>query len=442
MVSKIQEYGFAQQPKDEILDLKQQIKLMKSSNQFLLGAIVSKSLKKPWLWPLLPFRIIYSSLKSRNNLNLVQIEEEKDHFRDCTVLFTTHAPKTMMYERTYSIAKKLKEMDESHEVVFLTIHSNEINYEEGGFSSYRIPHKQEMMCVSVPIWNSMIEEMISLIFRVHRPKCFIFDGLFPFRGMLNAISAESKITRIWLSTNLLPRAGNEIPIASINMFDILIKPLTHKFSEIEDHDALDVDFILCDPIHNKESGGLNKRKITRNELGLNQDELLVYIGLKEGECDDPESHIGLCLKILSEMENLQIITDRKIPDAPSIMNGIKVHEINTINSEGYFAAIDIAIITGDEVNIQHCIRNKVPSLCLPRPKGGSMHQFERTSSLGKNRCVIVLPRPFEEQIRIVIKRLFEENVRKELINKLNSIQQPNGAFQIARWIVDLNQENI
>ena len=52
------------------------------------------------------------------------------------------------------------------------------------------------LLMSARQWNGLVEEMLTLIFEMHSPKWFIFDGAFPYRGMLNAIQASAKYEEI------------------------------------------------------------------------------------------------------------------------------------------------------------------------------------------------------------------------------------------------------
>ena len=52
--------------------------------------------------------------------------------------------------------------------------------------------------MSTEEWNGLLEEELAVCFEAHRPKQFIFDGTFPYRGMLRAIKAQPQIDKIWM----------------------------------------------------------------------------------------------------------------------------------------------------------------------------------------------------------------------------------------------------
>ena len=47
-------------------------------------------------------------------------------------------------------------------------------------------------------WNSQCEEMLANVFSVHKPSIFVFDGAYPYRGMLNAIKGRVGVKRVWV----------------------------------------------------------------------------------------------------------------------------------------------------------------------------------------------------------------------------------------------------
>ena len=72
-------------------------------------------------------------------------------------------------------------------------------------------------------WNGLVEEMLTLIFEMHSPKWFIFDGAFPYRGMLNAIQAQQNMKKYWMYRGTMKK-NKSIPTGSIEMFDTIIRP--------------------------------------------------------------------------------------------------------------------------------------------------------------------------------------------------------------------------
>ena len=48
--------------------------------------------------------------------------------------------------------------------------------------------------------------MLRVILDLHKPAVFVFDGAFPYRGMLNAIQGEEHLCKLWMKRGMF-RAG-------------------------------------------------------------------------------------------------------------------------------------------------------------------------------------------------------------------------------------------
>ena len=67
-----------------------------------------------------------------------------------------------------------------------------------GFVTYHIAGRKKFADISAGEWNALVEEHLSLAFSQHKPSTFIFDGAFPYRGMLNAIRGQEATRKIWM----------------------------------------------------------------------------------------------------------------------------------------------------------------------------------------------------------------------------------------------------
>ena len=62
------------------------------------------------------------------------------------------------------------------------------------------------------------------VFALHRPRMFVFDGSFPYRGMLNALRTPESMLKVWMRRGMFKSESKPIPAESINHFDAIIRP--------------------------------------------------------------------------------------------------------------------------------------------------------------------------------------------------------------------------
>ena len=94
-------------------------------------------------------------------------------------------------------------------------------------------------------WNAMLEENLSLVLNQHKPKMFIFDGAFPYRGMLNAIRSRNRIEKVWVRRGMF-RKGSNIPVDSIEHFTSIVRP--GDGVEVDEHLKVEIRTVVhCQP---------------------------------------------------------------------------------------------------------------------------------------------------------------------------------------------------
>ena len=146
-------------------------------------------------------------------------------------------------------AKRMKKLDPELEIIFLwlptmlTLHL----LKEHGISAHYILGPKYFVDMKSAEWNALLEDELSLCIDTHRPKSFIFDGAFPYRGMLRSfIHSRNDIDKLWMRRGTF-RKGSSIPVDSINFFDAIIHP---EDSVKRDNDLLEhsLEVITCPPI--------------------------------------------------------------------------------------------------------------------------------------------------------------------------------------------------
>ena len=112
---------------------------------------------------------------------------------------------------------------------------------------------------------------------------FLFDGAFPYRGMLNSIKDTSNVDKIWIRRGTFRKDVKTIPSESINHFDAIIRPgdsiSEESISEIE-HDAAE---IRCNPIVLLDEDEMRGRGELRRRLGIPKSAVVCYLQLGAGK---------------------------------------------------------------------------------------------------------------------------------------------------------------
>ena len=136
-------------------------------------------------------------------------------------------------------------------------------------------------------WNSICEEMLNLVFSLHRPRAFIFDGAYPYRGMLNAIqSYPDGMLKIWLRRGAIKKGSKGIPVDSIAHFHAVIRPGDSVKHDFDDETKHSVPIVKTNPILLYGESELEPRGTLRNKLGIPKQAILCYVQLGAGKIND------------------------------------------------------------------------------------------------------------------------------------------------------------
>ncbi|MDC0055704.1 hypothetical protein OAJ94_01475 [Deltaproteobacteria bacterium] len=411
---------------------------IRASFSFRLGILITNSFKRPWLIPLIPFRLIFLFKQAFLSTGEGGRKEEIAT-RLCALFFSSHPKQSYEFYKTLAIAKRMKLMKPNLEIVFFTTYPDGFGLlEKEGFSVYSIPHKKSYQGMDSKTWNSMIQKSLEVALRVHKPYILLFDGKFPYRGMLNALPVNQNMIKTWLKVDIFSVKGTSLPVESINLFDAILQP--KDILKIDEGYGFEFnsDVVICDPIFNKDIDDTVSKAEARRKYGIGNGNgrLFGLIDLQTGDVNSETSNIGRCLSILGEMDDVHLFINRKeeyIEDA-RLRNKIQFQEgsLDEINLN----AFDFAVISGKYQSIHDTMRHSIPTLCVPDSRIIGERQVERGAIAAENDFSIVLEKPHTRQLKAAFQRLADYNVRKTMSKAAKTQCFENGSYQVARWLLD------
>ena len=422
---------------------RREVARMRKSSSWRIGTHLIRSVEKPWRFPFLilsfPWLVLSIGLerlgrKSHPVNSTGLLEHAKP--RRSIVMFPTNGVGFGHFTRMLALARRVRKLDPSIEVIFFTTMPTLHLLKREGIAAYFIPGRNKFQNMDAGTWNMLIEESLATAFAIHRPSVFVFDGAYPYRGMLNAIQSDPNVKKVWMRRGTFKKGGTKIPVDSINHFDYVIHP---KDSVEEDHDDL-VEFkpsiVRSDPILLLDESELRPRNDLRDRLGIPHDSTVVYLQLGAGEINDIESDISTCLKALEEYENTYIVLGESLigKRIPSI--GGRVRIISEYPNSLDFRAFDFTIMAAGYNSYHEAIRFSLPTLCIPNMNTGMDDQLARAEAAEKVGAMIVLRNVTEDKVKIAIERLMDTDVRRTMRERCEQLHQPNGANQLAKWLIN------
>ena len=353
-----------------------------------------------------------------------EIENIEKTTKDCVVFFPTNGVGFGHFTRMYALAKRWKKHSPSTEIVFFTtMPTLHILYSEG-FPTYHLAGRKKFKDMSASEWNTMLEEQLSLVFTQHSPSHFIFDGAFPYRGMLNAVSSFQGIKNVWMRRGMFKK-GSNIPIDSIQHFDLIVRPEDSIPASI-DEISHDVETLSVPPIVLLNDDDLLPRKEARLRLMVPQDSTVVYVQLGAGRINDINSEIRLTIdSLLSEGVSVVLGESMLGERLPVEIEGVFL--LRDYPNSMFFNAFDASIQAGG-YNSYHEVRKfGLPTIFYPNMETGMDDQLARCKQAEIEGWGIVVESRNEQSISAAVSRLLEKERR-------GTIAEDDGAFELYRAI--------
>jgi hypothetical protein len=353
--------------------------------------------------------------------------------RDCIVFFPTNGVGFGHFTRLLAIAQSYKKLNPNAEIVFFTTMPTLQILSEFGFIGYHLPGRYRYDKMEANVWNPICEEMLSLVFSIHRPRAFVFDGAFPYRGMLNSLKSQDKdMLKVWVRRGSNKKNSKNIPVESIGKFNAIVRPGDSGKLNFEEEHNHNIPIVRTNPIliHNSEVSGIN----IRERLGIPDFATLCYLQLGAGRINDIDSEISMTLSALSDYEHVYTIVGESMlgERISSSMENVRI--LRDYPNSKFFNQFDFAVIAGGYNSYHEVVESELPSLCFPNLSTGRDDQLSRAMVASKEGAMIVLEERNKTNIGIAVSQLIDPSVRRKMKNNLSNLKKPNGAQEASLWI--------
>jgi UDP:flavonoid glycosyltransferase YjiC (YdhE family) len=322
---------------------------------------------------------------------------------DCIVMFPTNGVGFGHFTRMLALAKQMKKLNADLEIIFFTTMPTLHLLKPYGIPAHHISGPKYFKDMSSEEWNALLEEELSICFETHNPSMFLFDGAFPYRGMLRAIQSRNSMRKIWMRRGTF-RKGSSIPVDSIGHFDAIIHPedsVTATVEQIEHN----VEVITCPPIVMLEPEELLSREKSRLRLGLPLDAIVVYVQLGAGEINNIDSEIRLTLESLLLNTAVHVVLGESLIGGRIDIDLPRVHILRDYPNSMYFNGFDATVQAGGYNSFHETRTFGLPALFYPNMNTGMDDQLARCKVAETEKWGIVIEQRTQKKITVGIKKL-------------------------------------
>jgi hypothetical protein len=434
---------------DEYGDLNNQTHLQSQANRkmerivsslsYRLGKLIVDSVRRPWKIVILPLslaRLLYFYALERTWRKQIPITRSSDNFsrpRDCMVLFPTNGVGMGHMSRMVALAKSIQRTKPSTEIVFFTTNSVIHHLYQHGFTCYHLPGRKKFKRMTPTSWNSICEDKLANVIALHRPSHFIFDGTYPYRGMLNAIKGRTDIHKVWVKRPGKRNIGDS-PSEATSHFDRIIIPDDYLQIDESSLSRIKIDEInLVPPLISVSRQDLLPRGSLRGRLGIPRDATAALVSLGAGVINDIGDVRNYVSTNLSSMGVYSIIADSMLNPTDAIFDDPYVRLVREYPIMQYRNCFDFAVIAGGYNSVHESVFLRLPSIILPNTETGNDDQLTRALQAAETGGFIVIEKEDYELLELGLERICDDII---LSNMLESMAEKDVTIDGAPYLAE------
>lgn len=216
-------------------------------------------------------------------------------------------------------------------------------------------------------WHSLLRTRLDEVIRTHGVQAIVFDGTWPYRGLLEAFDDHPDVATIWSRRAMWkPDLDSPSPAAS-HRFDLIIEP--GEFAEAIDRGqtaARRAEATQVAPITFLSREELLDRDAARKELGLDPQRPTALVQLGAGNINDTSSLLGAVVGRLAAEADMQVcVTKSIISRDKGGAAGAAISLEGIYPLARYLHAFDMAVAASGYNTFHELLAAAVPTLFVP-----------------------------------------------------------------------------
>jgi UDP:flavonoid glycosyltransferase YjiC (YdhE family) len=212
-------------------------------------------------------------------------------------------------------------------------------------------------------WDQELSQRLGMMFERVRPQVVVFDGTWPYRGLLNAASAYGVPRLVWSNLTLYKKDMHEVPVSEKN-FDLVIRlgELGEHFSV--DRESMPSRSVTIPPFTMLKDEALLNRDAARDTLGLDREGRYALFSLGPGNLKDI-SGIGRGLVDEMAQRGYTVIWTRPPISASDVSLPDGVIPVTQFPLLRIMRAFDVFVAAAGYNTCAEVLQSRVPTLFVP-----------------------------------------------------------------------------
>jgi hypothetical protein len=393
--------------KEEVLQ--NELNRIRSTASFKFGNHFVKALERPWKIFLLPFTIPMLMWKLFRSSQSLEVAAKKNT-RNCVVLFSSKSNRGLHFDRCETLISHF--IDPDLQIIHVTTDEFGIRGARKNTLYFLFPERMNVVGMNPKLWNIQCENFLNTILDIFSPKTFIFDGDYPFRGMLNSMEFRNEMNRYWIRESSKNFKISSLPVDGFELFDAIIHPTLYRTTD-SDQFIGKSGSIFCNPILSHPSSKSQREMFRLKHIPEGSQLIFLDVG---GRDELTEKIASL---LLSDKQ-VHILVRRNI-HIRSIIDNPRTIVASDLTYSQAISISDAAVLYPDHYSMHAAFFCQQPILAVFNESNTIQNLFEE---FGRDDLPLLHldPTTDENLIRSAIERLKDSEVQEQLKERMTEFK--------------------
>lgn len=276
-------------------------------------------------------------------------------------------------------------------------------------------------------WNVLLERRMTALLRRERPDALVFDGTFPYDGVLDAAETVGGIKLVWSRRGMWRPGLGRRQLQRAARFDLVVEPGELAAAADRGASAARGDALRVGPVTLLDAAEQVGRAEAARVFGVDPDRPTALVTLGAGNINDISSDVGRFVGRLLDEQGLQVVLTRPVIADDEARFGERVHGVSVYPVSRYFRAFDFAIAASGYNAFHELVQFGVPTAFVPNTSTAMDDQEGRARWAEQAGVGLCVDEVTEAQVDRVVTALADPVRRLRLASRCGELAQPNGA---------------
>jgi glycosyl transferase family 28 len=286
-----------------------------------------------------------------------------------------------------------------------------------------------------PYWDAYLADRIVALIKETEASAFVFDGVYPYDGVLRALRRLPDVPFIWSRRAMWQKGKNVRALRYRRLFAAVLEPgdLAEP-GDVGPTVGLD-DARRLMPVTLVGNVPAVPRDQARQELGLDPDRPALLLTLGSNRRTDLHTAYEQTLRRFIEAGWQVAVTSSPLKEHAPAIGPTKV--IRVFPLAKYLTAFDAAVSASGYNAVHESLYSALPTLFVPNPDAVTDDQVTRARVIAGQGLALSADPNRPREFEAALERLLDERVRARLIASCSDLEPTTGATEAARAVIGL-----